>query len=234
MKVSREQVAENRRTILEAASRLFRERGYESVSVAEIMQGAGLTHGGFYGYFASKDALIAGALADVLSKRPEPTGDLAEFAASYLSAAHRDNRAGGCPTAALAAETVRLDGEPRAEMTAGVRRQIARLSRIAPGGTDFQKRQAAIGSWAAMVGAMILARVSDDPVLSEEILEQTQTWLAGDRKEQGGSIPGPVRPVRGDAAGRAGPSFQTPPGTVVERPARPPTRGKRPGRTRTH
>jgi hypothetical protein len=81
---------------------------------------------------------------------------------------------------------------------------------------------------------MILARVSDDPVLSEEILEQTQTWLAGDRKEQVGSIPGPVRPVRGDAAGRAGRSFQTPPGTVVERPARPPTRGKRPGRTRTH
>ena len=65
MKVSREQVAENRRTILKAASRLFRERGYESVTVAEIMKAAGLTHGGFYGYFASKDELIAGALADV-------------------------------------------------------------------------------------------------------------------------------------------------------------------------
>jgi TetR/AcrR family transcriptional repressor of nem operon len=122
--------------------------------------------------------LIAGALSDVLSKRPEPTGDLADFAAGDLSAADRDNRAGGCPTAALALETIRLEGEPRTEMTAGVKRQIARLSRIAPGQTDVQKSQVAIGSWAAMVGAMILARVSEDPALSAEILEQTQSWLA--------------------------------------------------------
>jgi TetR/AcrR family transcriptional repressor of nem operon len=200
MKVTREQVAENRRTILEAASRLFRERGYESVTVAEVMKAAGLTHGGFYGYFASKDELIAGALADVLSRRPEPTGDLADYAAGYLSAAHRDNRASGCPTAALAAETIRLAGAPRAEMTAGVRRQIARLSRIVPGQTDVQKRQAAIGSWAAMVGAMILARVSDDPALSTEILEQTQSWLAAQAKDQGGAISGPVGRVRADPA----------------------------------
>ena|ERR1700722_3665629 len=188
MKVSREQVAENRRTILEAASRLFRERGYGSVTVAEIMKAAGLTHGGFYGYFASKDELIAGALVDVLSKRPEPTGDLADYAAGYLSAAHRDNRAGGCPTAALAAETIRLAGEPRTEMTAGVKQQIARLSRIAPGETDVQKRQAAIGIWAAMVGAMILARVSDDAALSAEILAQTRNWLAARAIDQGGAI----------------------------------------------
>jgi TetR/AcrR family transcriptional regulator, transcriptional repressor for nem operon len=184
MKVSREQVAENRRTILEAASRLFRERGYESVTVAEIMKAAGLTHGGFYGYFASKDALIAGALAEVLSRRPEPTGDLADYVSGYLSMAHRDNRADGCPTAALAAETVRLTGEPRTEMTAGVKRQIARLSRIVPGETDARKRQAAIGSWAAMVGAMILARVSNDPALSAEILKQTQSWLTAQTKDR--------------------------------------------------
>jgi TetR/AcrR family transcriptional repressor of nem operon len=195
MKVSREQVAENRRTILEAASRLFRERGYDAVTVAEIMKAAGLTHGGFYGYFASKDELIASALADVLSKRPEPTGDLADYAVGYLSAAHRDNRAGGCPTAALAAETIRLAGEPRAEMTAGVKRQIERLSSIAPGQTDGQKRQAAIGSWAAMVGAMILARVSDEPALSAEILEQTQSWLAARARDQDDAITDPVRAV---------------------------------------
>jgi TetR/AcrR family transcriptional repressor of nem operon len=198
MKVSREQVADNRRTILDAASRLFRERGYESVTVAEIMKAAGLTHGGFYGYFASKDELIAGALADVLSRRPEPTGNLADYAVSYLSAAHRDNRAGGCPTAALAAETIRLAGEPRAEMTAGVKRQIERLSSLAPGETGARKRQVAIGSWAAMVGAMILARVSDDPALSTEILEQTQSWLATQAKDQAGAIADPIRAVRAD------------------------------------
>jgi TetR/AcrR family transcriptional regulator, transcriptional repressor for nem operon len=177
MRASREQVSENRRTILEAAGLLFRERGFDAVTVAEIMQAAGLTHGGFYGYFASKEELIAGALADVLAKRLEPSGDLASYAAGYLSRAHRDNRAGGCPTAALAGETIRLPGGARAEMTGGLKRQIERLSRIAPGATAAQKRQAAIGGWAAMVGAMILARVSDDPVLSDEILNETKARL---------------------------------------------------------
>jgi TetR/AcrR family transcriptional repressor of nem operon len=181
MRVSREQVTVNRRTILAAAGRLFRERGFDSVTVAEIMQAAGLTHGGFYGYFASKDELIAGALADVLTQSPEPSGDLAAYAAGYLLRTHRDNRADGCPTAALAAETVRLTGGARAAMTAGLKRQIERLTRIAPGETADQKRRAAIGSWAAMVGAMILARVSDDPALADEVLDQTQAWLEGRR-----------------------------------------------------
>jgi TetR/AcrR family transcriptional repressor of nem operon len=183
MRASREQMMENRRTILDAAGRLFREHGFEAVTVAEVMQAAGLTHGGFYGYFPSKDALVAAALADVLARRPEPSGDLAAYASGYLSKAHRDNRAGGCPTAALAAETVRLAGGARTEMTSGLKRQIDRLSRIAPGETEAQRRQAAIGSWAAMVGAMILARVSDDRTLSGEVLEQTQAWLAG--REEG-------------------------------------------------
>jgi TetR/AcrR family transcriptional regulator, transcriptional repressor for nem operon len=185
MRVRREQVAENRRAILDAASRLFRERGFDSVTVAEVMQAAGLTHGGFYGYFKSKDELIAGALADVLARRPEPPGNLAAFAAGYLSQTHRDNRAGGCPTAALAAETARLTGNARTEMTTGLKRQIERLSRIAPGEDAVQKRQVAIGSWAAMVGAMILARVSDDPTLSGEVLDQTQAWLATQVGDQG-------------------------------------------------
>src|SRR5271155_3058901 len=106
MRVSREQVAENRRTILEAAGRLFRERGFDSVTVAEVMQAAGLTHGGFYGYFKSKDELIAHALAEAL-QTTAPLSDLAAYAAGYLSRTHRDNLAGGCATAALAAETIR-------------------------------------------------------------------------------------------------------------------------------
>ena len=178
MRVSREQVAANKRLILEAAGRLFREHGFESVTVADVMKAAGLTHGGFYGYFASKDELIAAALADVLSHRPEPSGDMAAYAAGYLSTTHRDNRANGCPTAALASETIRLVGDPRTEMTIGIKKQLARLSRIAPGETTAEQRQAAIGNWAAMVGAMIMARVSDDPVLSSEMLDQTQAWLS--------------------------------------------------------
>jgi TetR/AcrR family transcriptional repressor of nem operon len=177
MRVSREQVTQNRQAILDAAGRLFRERGFEAVTVADVMQAAGLTHGGFYGHFKSKDDLIAGALGDVLAQRPEPSGDLAAYAATYLSQAHRDNRATGCPTAALAAETTRLTGGARTAMTTGLKRQIERLSRVAPGRDAARQRRAAIGSWAAMVGAMILARVSDDPALSAEVLDETRAWL---------------------------------------------------------
>jgi TetR/AcrR family transcriptional repressor of nem operon len=179
MRVSREQVAENRKTILEAAGRLFRERGYESVTVAEVMQAAGLTHGGFYGYFESKDALIAAALGDVLGRAGGPGDDLAGYVKRYLSPRHRDNRAAGCAVSALAAETGRLEGGARAEMTDALRRQIERIGRLAQGQTEAEKRRAAIGTWAAMVGAMILARVSDDAALSDEVLAATRGWLEG-------------------------------------------------------
>jgi len=178
MRVSREQVAENRKTILEAASRLFRDRGYDAVTVAEVMQAAGLTHGGFYGYFKSKDDLIAAALGDVLGRAGGPGDDLAAYIARYLSQPHRDARATGCAVSALAAETVRLEGEARTEMTAALRRQIDRVARLSPGATGADKRRAAIATWAAMVGALILARVSDDPALSDEVLAATRASLA--------------------------------------------------------
>jgi TetR/AcrR family transcriptional repressor of nem operon len=186
MKVSREQVAENRRSILEAAGRLFRERGFEAVTVAEIMKAAGLTHGGFYGYFRSKDDLIAAALAEALTRTTTgPLGDLPTYAAEYLSQAHRDDLACGCPTAALAAETIRQTSGVRTEMTKGLKQQIERFSRVAPGENAAQKRRTAIGSWSAMVGAMILARASDDPTLSDEVLDQTRAWLKAEAKHRG-------------------------------------------------
>jgi TetR/AcrR family transcriptional regulator, transcriptional repressor for nem operon len=177
MKVSREQVAENRRKILDAASRLFRARGFEAVTVAEVMQAAGLTHGGFYGYFRSKDELIAQALAHALAPGDAAGLDLAAYAADYLAPSHRDDLAGGCATAALGSETLRQGPAARAAMTDGLKRQIERLSQRAPGATAAEKREAAVGGWAAMVGAVILARISDDPGLSDEILAQTRRWI---------------------------------------------------------
>jgi TetR/AcrR family transcriptional repressor of nem operon len=186
MRVSREQVTENRRTIVEAAGRLFRERGFEAVTVAEIMKEAGLTHGGFYGYFSSKDELIAEALAEALTQTTTgPLGDLSTYAAEYLSRSHRDDLACGCPTAALAAETIRQPSSARTEMTTGIEQQIERLSRVAPGRNSALKRRTAIGTWAAMVGAMILARASDDRALSDEVLDQTRAWLETHAKEHG-------------------------------------------------
>jgi TetR/AcrR family transcriptional repressor of nem operon len=189
MRVSREQVLENKRTILNAAGRLFRERGFESVTVTDVMKAAGLTHGGFYGYFKSKDDLIAQAVGEALSHFEAATGGLPAFRQQYLSPDHRDNFAGGCPVAALASEAIRQDRGARAVMTSSLRRQIELLSQTAPGADKAHKRRAAVGNWAAMVGALILARVSDDSELSHEILNETRVWLAAqDRK-----IPKPKR-----------------------------------------
>lgn len=177
MKVSREQMAENRRRILDAASRLFRDKGFEAVSVAEVMKAAGLTHGGFYGHFSSKDDLVARTLAHVLAVDSAGAGDLRAFIDDYLSPRRRDDAAGGCPTAGLAADVRRQTPAARATMTQGIRSQIDRLGKALPELDTADRRRAAIGSWAAMVGAVILARAIDDPALSDEVLEETRAWI---------------------------------------------------------
>lgn len=183
MKVSREQMARNRSRILMEAGRLFREKGFDAVSVAEVMKAAGLTHGGFYGHFASKDDLIAQTLAEILADTGPSGGNLSTWLDSYLSPRHRDNPAKGCPTASLAADT-RLQGDAaRAALTNGLRTQIDRMAAAIPGDTEDEKRRATIGNWAAMVGALVLSRAVDDPLLSDELLRQTRAWI--DEKQPG-------------------------------------------------
>lgn len=177
MKVSREQVAENRRRILDAAARLFRERGFEGVTVAEVMKAAGLTHGGFYGHFESKDDLVAQTLAHAVTPAGEAPSDIAAYAEAYLRPQHRDNLGGGCAFAALGPETARGSGEGRHVMTRALRGQLDRLAAAAPGHNEAERRRAAIAQWSAMVGAIILARLSDDPQLSDEILRETRAAL---------------------------------------------------------
>lgn len=177
MKVSREQMAENRRRILDAASRLFREKGFDAVSVSEVMKAAGLTHGGFYGHFSSKDDLVAQTLAHVLAADSGEGGDFRRYLDTYLSPRHRDSPAGGCPTAGLVAAIRHQTPAARSAMTEGLRSQIGRIEKALPESDPADRRRAAIGSWAAMVGAVILARAIDDSVLSDEILEQTRAWI---------------------------------------------------------
>ncbi len=177
MRVSREQMARHREEILEAAARLFRERGFDAVTVREVMEAAGLTHGGFYGHFTSKDDLIARTLEHVLERTAPTERDLARYAEWYLNEAHCRNLAEGCPTAALGAEAVRQGPEARAAMTASIRRQVEHFSPSAAGATSAEKRRAAIASWSAMVGALVLSRLSDDPALSKEILSETRSFL---------------------------------------------------------
>jgi TetR/AcrR family transcriptional repressor of nem operon len=177
MKVSREQMAENRRRILDVASRLFKEKGFEAVSVAEVMKAAGLTHGGFYGHFDSKDDLVAQTLAHALAADNFAGDAFGDFVRTYLSPHHRDDPAGGCPTSCLAAAIRHQTPAAQAAMTEGLRAQIARVEKALPDVDAADRRRAAIGSWAAMVGAVILSRAVDDDELSVEILEKTGAWI---------------------------------------------------------
>lgn len=176
MKVSREQMAQNRIRILTEAGRLFREKGFAAVSVAEVMKAAGLTHGGFYGHFKSKDDLIAQAIAHATGSGAD-AGDLAAFIDAYLSLPHSAHPELGCPMAAFAGLMRDQAPEARAAMALRLAEQIESMSDAMPGKDAVERRRAAIGSWAAMVGALILARSIDDPTLSGELLAQTRAWI---------------------------------------------------------
>ncbi|MPQ55428.1 TetR/AcrR family transcriptional regulator [Duganella sp. FT27W] len=181
MKVSREQVALNRERIVETAARLFRQNGYDGIGVADLMKGAGLTHGGFYGHFASKEDLLAEATAHALQRSvqrwqektaTDPVAGLSELASGYLSTRHRDHPENGCAIAALGPDVARLGPAARSAMTAGVAGQVAVVEKcLAVEGADVAAvRQQALATYAAMVGAMVLARAVNDEALSQEIL----------------------------------------------------------------
>jgi TetR/AcrR family transcriptional regulator, transcriptional repressor for nem operon len=173
MRVSREKAAENRQRIVEAAARLFRDDGFDGVGVDAIMKEARLTHGGFYGHFASKEALMAEAMEHAVERSTawqKRLGSLSELVAGYLSDRHRDDRANGCAVAALGAEVARQGPALRKTVTAGVRLQIGRIVSMLKRGTPDARRRRALATYAGMVGALTLARAVDDPALAQEIL----------------------------------------------------------------
>jgi TetR/AcrR family transcriptional repressor of nem operon len=173
MRVSREQAAENHEQILEAASRLFREQGFDRVGVDAIMQQAGLTHGGFYGHFRSKEDLASQALGRALDRASERQGKYTEIGglvSDYLSQRHCNDPGSGCAIAALGSDIARQDPGLRHGLTAHVRDRLDRFVRLLKGGTVAERRKRAIATFAGMVGTLTLARAVDDPTLSKEIL----------------------------------------------------------------
>lgn len=173
MRVSRDKAAENRERIVDTASLLFREKGFDGVGLDAIMKGAGLTHGGFYGHFGSKDDLAAEALTRALDRSMEKQRrftDLDDLVSDYLSERHRADRANGCALAALGADIGRQSEGVRAGLTAHVRAQLDRFARLLRYGTAASRRKRAIATLAGMIGALTLARAVDDPSLSKEIL----------------------------------------------------------------
>jgi len=178
MKVSKEKVAEHRKAILLAAGRQFRLRGFDDVSVADIMKEAGLTHGAFYGHFASKEALIAEAIGTALTPDPAaPRKTVTAFADGYLSPRHRDERDASCAFSSLGTEASRGSKELRHTMTQSLRQTLDRFMAEAKGNTLEEKRRNAIAAWTSMVGAIVLARIADDKKLSDEVLREARAAL---------------------------------------------------------
>jgi TetR/AcrR family transcriptional repressor of nem operon len=184
VRVTREQAEANREKILDVAGTLFRERGYDGIGVADIMKRAGLTHGGFYGHFASKDDLAAEITARVLGREgwlERLTGKrdpaIADVVRNYLSPRHRDDPGHGCLFAALGSDVVRQPRSVRRAFTEGLRKRVDMIRDLMPGRSAAGRRQKAIATMAGLIGALVLARAVDDPKLSNEILEATATSL---------------------------------------------------------
>jgi TetR/AcrR family transcriptional regulator, transcriptional repressor for nem operon len=186
MKVSRAQAAENRERILDVATRLFRERGIDGIGVSDLMQAAGLTHGGFYGHFESKEDLVAQACARAVSRMrqnwtnvvDQSTGDpLEALAATYLTPKHRDGAGRGCPMAALGPEIARQGPTVRRAFTDELRPFLDYLSRVVQGSSNNLRRQKALAAYAGLVGALVVSRAVDDPDLSNEILAAVATTM---------------------------------------------------------
>lgn len=191
MRNSREAAAENRERIVAVAARLFRERGIAAVGVAELMDSAGMTHGGFYKHFESKDALIDEACRYSFT---EPGGSLragAEAAPAgeelktvvdrYLSRRHRDNPGSGCAIAALGGEVGNRKSPAREALQAGRERLVSLVARYMKG-ADAKERASAFV--ATMVGALINARLADG-ASSDAVLRAAKRELYQRIEEQG-------------------------------------------------
>ena len=193
MRVSREKAAENREQIIETAARLLRQHGFDGIGVADIMKASGLTHGGFYRNFASKDDLAVKAseraianttalLKNGLAQKPkDPLRALVE---GYVSSAHRDDPGSGCILPALAVDAARSDDPAlRAVFITAIQGYLDQIAKLpsANQGAAGSRHPAAILS--EMVGAVILSRVIADDPLAESLIAAVVADIAGPSPE---------------------------------------------------
>jgi TetR/AcrR family transcriptional repressor of nem operon len=195
MRISKEQAEENRTRIADTASRLYRERGFEGIGLAELMKAAGLTHGALYNHFGSKEALAVEALTrafDEMSKERARFGDLAELFASYLSSGSRAHPGLSCPAAALGADVGRGDDQLKTVFASGLEEMIESLeARLRAEGVQpgADLRHLAVNLTAKLAGALMLARaVPRDNPLSREIARQCLEGALADLRG-GGTAP---------------------------------------------
>jgi TetR/AcrR family transcriptional regulator, transcriptional repressor for nem operon len=187
MRVSRKKAAANRERIMDAASALFRAKGFAGIGVADIMKAADLTHGGFYGHFESKDDLAAQASGRAMEQAATnwsrvaadaPDESFAALLKHYLSRRHRDEAGKGCVFAALCADAARSGKTVRAAFADGLEPLIDILARSIPGRSQAVRRRKALAAMAELVGALMLARAVKGAPLSDEMLDAAHHELS--------------------------------------------------------
>ncbi len=180
---TQDEKARTRERILDVASRRFREAGLDGLSIAELMNEAGLTHGGFYKHFRSREDLVANAVERAAADKVEqPFASLETFIDSYLSSTHRDARANGCAFSALAADIARADDRARDVFTEQLRRALRRMASLARAAKEDDSAGTAMFRLSAMLGALTLARAVNDPDLSDALMAATRNTLKAERR----------------------------------------------------
>ncbi|HEY0312243.1 MAG TPA: TetR/AcrR family transcriptional regulator [Allosphingosinicella sp.] len=187
MRYSSDHKSETRQRVLQEAASEIRAKGPASIAVAGIMARAGLTHGGFYAHFASKDELIAEAISAMFDDahgrfdrslaKTDPRAGLLAYVDFYLSARHRDARERGCPLAALSSDLPRLAEEPRARFGRGVATLTGWIAEALIGLGIAEPDREAASMLAELVGALSLSRAVSDGVESDSILERSKAAI---------------------------------------------------------
>ena len=205
MRRSREDAAETRRRLVETASRLFRLRGITAVSVADVMGELGLTVGGFYRHFESKEALVIEAIEaasdEMDARHTKDRGSTAGASStsglldSYLSRGHRDHAERGCPVAALCSEIAHEGLPTRDAFTKSLQRLLANVSSLAPD-DKTDARDLRLHAVASMVGAVVLSRATSDEALADELLRAVRRRVLHDTLRTAGKAPREKRDPR--------------------------------------
>jgi TetR/AcrR family transcriptional repressor of nem operon len=179
MRVTRAQAEENRETVINVASRLFREHGFDGIGLKDLMKGAGLTQGAFYKQFSSKDDLAALASRRAMesatrrwstaaAKSSDPLEAVMEF---YLSQDHRGEKSDGCPLVALGADAARQSEEVRRPFEDGIRAHFEILDEMMDKAKSSNPSSKAMAILSLMVGAVTLSRLIEEENLSQGILD---------------------------------------------------------------
>src|SRR5690348_1783828 len=180
MRMSRVQAEKNRKTVIDVASRLFREHGFDGIGLKNLMKGAGLTQGAFYKQFTSKDDLAAQASRRALESAfqrwsdaaaANPQDPLGAVIALYLGMGHREERGDGCPVVALGADAARQGAAVKASFEAGIRKYLELLGSWVGDAEGKEPGGKAMAILSTMVGAMVLSRAVNDEQLSKQFLQ---------------------------------------------------------------